>query len=151
MQWALKVVLTPKIRRRAGGLAAYTAWAEALQRDEDFKDDSLDVLNERHMAHNDAMSMMAEGRWYASLYLPQIAREEPAMAEELLLAASCYAVEHDLAWKIWRLVGGIGWEEEKVRKLAEPEVRRQMVQLIRQARDKDEEAAEHIERALTRQ
>ena len=33
----------------------------------------LGVLYERHMCHNDAMSMMAEGRWYASVYLAQIA------------------------------------------------------------------------------
>ena len=37
---------------------------------------------------------------------------------------------------------------EKVRKLAEPEVRREMVPIIHQARDKDAEAAQHIERAL---
>ena len=108
------------------------------------------MLYERHMCHNDAMSMMAEGRWYASVYLAQIAHDEPFMAADLLAAASCYAVEHDIAWKIWGLVGGHGWEEEKVRKLAEPDVRRGISKLILQAREKDAEAADHIERALTK-
>ena len=51
-------------------------------------------------------------------------------------------------WKVWQLVGGPGRSEENVRKLAEPEVRRSMAPLIEQARDKDAEAAEHIENAL---
>lgn len=60
---------------------------------------------------------------YASLYLPQIARQKVEMAEELLAAAACYATEHNLMWKIWRLVGGIGRDEAKARKLAEAGVR----------------------------
>jgi hypothetical protein len=91
--------------------------------------------------------MVAEARWYASLFLPQIARQEASMAEELLAAASCYAAEHDLMWKIWGLVGGIGHEETKTLKLAEPSVRHQIVSVI-QAQEKDKEAADHIERAL---
>jgi len=47
-------------------------------------------------------------------------------------------------------VGGLGRDEGKVRKLAEPEVRRQIVPIIRAARDKDAEAAGHIERALAK-
>ena len=53
-------------------------------------------------------------------------------------------------WQIWGLVGGIGWDEAKVRKLAEPDIRRQIAPLILKARDKDEEAASHIERALVK-
>ena len=150
LEWALKVVRTPEVHGRCGGLAAYEAWAQDMQRDEDFPADDLGVLYERHMCHNDAISMMAEGRWYASVYLAQIAHDEPGMAADLLAAASCYAVEHDIAWKIWGLVGGLGWEEEKVRKLAEPGVRRGISKLILQAREKDAEAADYIERALAK-
>jgi hypothetical protein len=69
------------------------------------------------------------------------------MAEELLMAAACYAAEHDLMWQVWNLVGGID-NPEAYLKLAEPAVRRQIVPVILQARDRDAEAADHIERAL---
>jgi len=150
LKWALEIVRTPRIRDYHGGLAAYTAWSEFLLRDEDFPLDNMALLNERHIVHSDAVSTVAEGRWYASLFLAEIARHKPNMAEELLMAAACYAAEHDLMWKIWGLVGGIGWDEAKVRKLAEPTIRRQIVPLILQARDKDAEGADHIERALAK-
>ena len=150
LKWALEAARTPMVHGRSSGIAAYQAWAEHLLRDEDFPVGDKAVLRERHMVHDDAVGMVAEARWYASLFLPQIARHESGMAEELLAAASCYAAEHDLMWRIWGLVGGIGREEPKVMKLAEPSVRRQIVPVILQARDRDVEAADHIERALTK-
>jgi len=150
LKWALEVARTPMVHDRSSGIAAYQAWAEHLLRDEDFPVEDKAVLRQRHMVHDDAVGMVAEARWYASLFLPQIARHEPAMAEELLAAASCYAAEHDLMWKIWGLVGGIGREEPKFMKLAEPSVRRQIVPVILQARDNDVEAVDHIARALTK-
>jgi len=148
LKWALVVARTPLVNGRHSGIAAYEAWAEQLLRDEDFPADDKTVIKERHVVHDDAVGMVAEARWYASVFLPQIARREAGMAEELLAAASCYAVEHELMWKIWGLVGGIGHEEPKALKFAEPAVRRQIVSVIRQAQDKDKEAADHIERAL---
>ena len=151
LEWALKVVRTPvTFGDRHNGLAAYTAWADHLLRDDEFATDDMTVLRERHMVHNDAAATVAEGRWYAAHFLKQIAEHEPAMAEDLLAAAACYEAEHDLMWQIWGLVGGIGFADEHVQKLAEPAVRRQMVPIILQARDKDAEAAEHIEQALAK-
>lgn len=150
LRWALEVARTPVVNGRHSGIAAYTAWAEHLLRDEDFPAGDKAVLLERHVVHDDAVGMVAEARWYASLFLPQIARHEAGMAEELLAAASCYAAEHDLMWRIWGLVGGIGREEAKVAKLGEPSVRRQIVPVILQARDRDAEAAAHIKRALSK-
>ena len=53
-------------------------------------------------------------------------------------------------WKAWAAIGGMGRDEAKVRKLAEPAVRRQLVPIIRAARDKDAATADHIERALAK-
>jgi len=150
LKWALKVARTPMVNGRHSGIAAYKAWAEQLLRDEDFPAGDKAMLRERHIVHDDAVGIVAEARWYASVFLPQIARREAGMAEELLAAASCYSAEHDLMWKIWGLVGGIGHEEEKALKFAEPSVRRQIVPVILKAQEKDKEAADHIERALTK-
>jgi hypothetical protein len=150
LKWALDVARTPTVHGRSNGLAAYQTWADHVLRDENFPADDKNTLREHHAVHDDAVSMVAEARWYASLFLPQIARTEAWMAEDLLRAASCYAAEHELMWKIWGLVGGIGREEPKYTKMADPDVRQQIAQVVFQARDKDAEAADHIEKALTK-
>lgn len=149
LKWALKVVRTPvTYGDRHSGLAAYEAWAEHLLCDDEFPADDMAALRERHMVHDDAVGTVAEGRWYAAQFLKQVAQHEPAMREALLAAAACYEAEHDLMWQLWGLVGGIGRSDDHVKKLAEPAVRGPMAPLILQAREKDAEAADHIERAL---
>ena len=148
LRWALDVIRTPTRFDRRNGLAAYDAWAEHLLRNDDIATDDMAVLRDRFMVHNDAVGCVAEGRWYASIFLAQIATDASLNAPELYAAASCCAAEHDLMWKVWGLVGGLGFDDEKIRKLADPDVRRQMAPIIHQTREKDAEAAEHIERAL---
>ena len=149
LEWALTVARTPATYQdRYNGLAAYGAWADALSRDGEFPAGELAVLRQRHMVHDDAVSTVAEGRWYGAQFLKQVAEHEPAMAAELLAAAACYEAEHDLMWQVWNLVGGLGRSDAHARRLAEPTVRRQMAPLILQARAQDEEAGDHIERAL---
>jgi len=160
LKWALKVTRTPIVfpepeppelyRERANGLAAYTAWAEQLQKDDDFPLENEALLRERHSVHNNVVGQVAEGRWYGSQFLIEAVNFlHYAMAEDLLHAAACYAAEHDLMWKIWDLAGGNG-NPNAYRKLAEPEVRRQMVPIILQARDQDARAADYIESALAK-
>ena len=148
LQWALEVVRTPKRGDRHNGLAAYDAWAEHLLRDEEFATDDVGVLRERFVVHDDAVGTVAEGRWYASIFLAHAAMDGGLQAPRLYAAASCYAAEHDLMWQVWGQVGGIGHGDDKVRKLADPNVRRRIVPIINEARDKDAEAADHLERAL---
>ena len=150
VQWAIDITRAP-VRRgdRHNGLAAYDAWADHLLRDADFCSDDAAVLLQRFAAHDDAVSTVAEGRWYASVFLAQAAVTDPGLsAPELYDAASCYAAEHDLMWQIWAQVGGIGHSPEKAAKLADPEVRRRIVPLIQEARAKELEATEHLEEAL---
>lgn len=148
LQWALQVVHTPKIRDYYNGLAAYEAWAEALAKDEEFPLGEIDSLRAHYMVHNDAVGTVAEGRWYGAEYLRRMAKQLPIVAEPLLGAARCYLAEHDLMWEIWKTVGGNNISDDQVRNLAEAQVRRQVVPLILRARDKDREAAGHLEKAL---
>ena len=148
-EWGLEVIRTPTRFQCHNGLAAYDSWAEHLLRDEDFATDDIVTLRDRFMVHDDAVGAVAEGRWHASVFLTQAAMASGLNAPELYAAASCCAAEHDLMEKVWGLVGGLGRDDEKVRKLADPDVRRQMVPIIRRARDRDAEVADHIENALT--
>jgi hypothetical protein len=145
---AVALIRTPDANGRHTGLAAYDAWAEHLLRDAEFATEELLALNERFMVHDFAVSAVAEARWYGSLFLSQAANDEPWMGAELLRAAACMTEEHALMWEVWRLVGGIGWEEDKVRKLAEPGVRRAIVEVIRASRERCAQMAAHIEAAL---
>jgi hypothetical protein len=72
---------------------------------------------------------------------------KPGTAEDILHAAACYAGEHDLMWQLWDLAGGNG-NPEAHRQMADPAIRHQMVSIIQQARDKDAQAANHLEQAL---
>lgn len=152
LRWALKVVRTPATTayhgERHNGLAAYQAWADHIAADQEFVADDVRLLWERFMVHNDAVSLVAEGRWYAAAFLRQVGGDLPAASAPLLAAAAHYEAEHDLMWQLWNLVGGVNYSEEHVARLAEPATRRQMVPIILQARDLDAQAAEQIERAL---
>ena len=138
-------------RARHNGLAAYTAWAEHLLRNEDIPAGDEAVLLQRFWVHDLAVGTVAEARWYASQFLIEAANpdfHQPlAMAEDLYHAAGYYAAEHDLMWKLWNLAGGNG-NPDAFRKFAEPGLRRQMAEIIREAQTKDELAVQAIERTL---
>src|SRR5690606_11986438 len=119
---ALRMLETPRVGPRYCGLAAYDAWADFIRRDGEFPAGDMAVLRERYVAHNDAVGAAAEGRWYASRFLQDMASEVPWATAGLLKAAACYEAEHDLMWKLWGLLGGHGWNDEYARRLAEPEV-----------------------------
>lgn len=148
LEWAVKVARTEWVCCRYNGHAAYGAWAEQICRDEEFPKGNLPVLRERHLAHNDAVGTVAEGRWYASRFLMDMAAKIPSVTRPLLAAAGLYEAEHDLMRQLWALQGGNGWDDRFVEKLADPEVRRDSAKIILQARDKDMRATDHLERAL---
>jgi hypothetical protein len=160
LHWMLQVTRTPMVRpqadapeayrERANGLAAYSAWAEELLRDEDFTPGDEMRLRALHDAHNNAVGALAEARWYGALFLIQVIETlHYSMTEDLLHAAACYTAEHNLMWKLWDLAGGNG-NPEAYKLFADPAIRRQMVPLIEEARRKDEQAANHIELAIAR-
>lgn len=150
LKWALEIAHTPKVHDYHSGLAAYTAWAQALLQDDAFPPDDMAVLREHHMVHNGGLGALAEARWYASLFLNELAEHEPIMADHLSAAADCYQAQHDLMWEIWNLMGGNDFSDDRVRQLAEPAVRQQIAPLILRARDKEAEAADYLERALAK-
>jgi hypothetical protein len=151
LAWAVQLIRKPTIRfngERPNGLAAFDVWAETIARDEDFPEGDMEVLRQRHMTHTSAVGMVAEGRWYATHFLRRVIDDMPALGEPLEQAVACFDREHQLMWQIWGLMGGIGFTDENVLKFADPAIRKQMIPIIRQARDADAEAAHAIERAL---
>lgn len=153
LEWGLKVARTSAVTlypgKRYNGLAAYTAWAEHLQRDADFVADEA-RLRELHDVHNNVVGHVAEARWYGGQFLIEAVNHVHwKMAEDLLHATACYAGEHELMWYLWDLAGGNGNPDAYI-KFADPAVRRQMIPIIQEARAKDAQAANYIERALAK-
>lgn len=152
LEWILFVARTPTtFGNRHNGIAAYAAWAEHVLRDDDFPDDEA-TLRQRHDVHNNVVGMVAEARWYGAQFLVQAVSADILpfnMAADLLHAAAHYASEHDLMWRLWDLAGGNG-NPDAHRVFADPAVRRQMASIIKQSQEESVNAAEAIERALSR-
>ncbi len=147
LRWALHVARTPELFGRYSGLAAYDAWIRQIGNDADFATDDRDLLFQRHDVHNSAVGIVAECRSWAHSFLLDMAGKEPGMAEHLTAAAACYQQEHDLMWKVWGLVGGNG-QPEAFLKFADPQIRQQIIAVVAQARQLDEQAAGHLEKAI---
>lgn len=148
LRWALEVARTPQRFGRHSGFAAFSAWAAQLTDDAAFATDDPDVLRQRHEVHHTQTGTLAELRAWAAQFLHHLAdAESAAMAGHLRAAADCYNAEHDLMWKIWDLAGG-HMNPQAHLNFARPDVRRQIIPVILNARKLDEEAAAHLERAL---
>jgi hypothetical protein len=148
VEFAVQVARTSRVYGdRANGISAYSAWAEALAQDEDFAGAGEAALRERHDVHDNVVGMVAEGRWYAGLFMHQVAAGVPTITPELLAAAACYQREHDLMWDLWRLAGGNG-NPDAWQHLARPEIRKAMIPIVLEAQDQDAQAAEHLSAAL---
>jgi len=146
LQWALEVMRVPSLYKdRANGIAAYDVWAEHILRDDEMEKKAPD---DPFTVHSDAVDVVAEGRHYASVFLKQAAEVLPEAQEQLLAASDCCKAEHDLMWDIWRTVGGNQRGKAEKEAFLKPDVRRRIVPIIHQARDKDIEAADLIEKAL---
>ncbi len=146
---AVVLVRTPEMNGYSGGLAAFDTWAAALEDDANWPED-MAVRRTRYGRHQTEVGQVAEGRWYASLILAAHAGNEGHVSapEHLLAAAACYARIHRLMWDVWGAAGGIGDDDAKVVQGTGRDARRRIAALLREARDADAEAAEHLERAI---
>ncbi|MHB1293504.1 MAG: hypothetical protein ACYC4R_00770 [Anaerolineae bacterium] len=150
LAWAVEMAHTPRVGECYAGLAALSAWAQAMEDDSAFHTDDMDVLRPRYMRHTFTVGSVAEGRWYASLALARVTNYMVGPAPELLAASSCYARMHELMWAIWNCAGGIGEDDDKVRQGTRPHARHQIAAYIREARDCDAQAIAQVEKALTK-
>jgi hypothetical protein len=147
-RWNIEVARWPEVNGIPNGWAAYTAWADALSRDENFPAGDEATLRHRHSLHEMAVGTVAENRWYGGQFLLEAADHvHYSQIEHLFVAAGRLAAEHDLMWQVWDAAGGNGNPDAWMR-LAEPVVRRKIVPLILAARDKDMDAVAHLERTL---
>lgn len=151
LEWAVELANTPEMNGRATGFAAYDRWADALERDEDFPEDDMEILTLRCMATiNDGFGYQADVRWSASEFLHSIAGEYGEAAADLKAAAEAYKKESGLHCQGMKLGPSSFAPDQEKRHIADPALRREMADLVREAGTKDREAIEHLKRALER-
>ncbi len=129
----------------AGGQRAYEYWARKIGDDKEFpKGAILPILYERLVCQNDAVLMLAEGRFYAAAYLERVGRDIAQVESECKLAAEYLRRAAELGQKMGEVVGGLIQDEERVQHFAKPEIRRKLVPLINKAAGFEAEAVKVI-------
>ena len=132
-----------KITEFAGGQRAYEAWAKAVADDKEFPQGAvLQLLFERMMCQGDAQVMVGEGRSYAACFLEWIGKTNEAVASLCSQAANYFRLAADCTFRMNEPKGGFMQDEVNTRKFAEPEVRKQIVPLIYQAKEYEAKACE---------
>jgi hypothetical protein len=149
LKWALDLARTarrPNLPEHLSGLAAYDAWADALEVDADYPANNGGTKGARIMIHGDQYVMIEE-RHEAARFLRRMKHVAPRpAADHLEAAAALYDQIGDsvtLLWP-WPIDPGAG----AMQALADPRTRRALARHVRAARDKEAEAADHLERAL---
>lgn len=148
LEWALdleRATQRPGCPDHVAGLAAYDAWADALEVDADYPADNAEVLGTRVMVHGDQCTMLYE-RHHAAGYLRQMAAVAPEAADPLTAAATCYNAVAEGGGKVWQWGYDMGPEAQKG--LAVAATRREIADYIRAAKAKEAEAVEHLDVAL---
>ncbi len=148
LHWALDLERTaqrPNLPDHLAGLAAYDAWADALEADADYPANDGETIGARVMIHGDQY-VMVEERHEAARFLRRMKAVAPQAADHLEAAAALYNQVGDsvtLLWP-WPIDPGAG----VMQALADARTRRALARHVRAARDKEAEAVAHLERAL---
>jgi RNA polymerase sigma factor (sigma-70 family) len=143
----------PKRGGVISGFAAYDAMTEALLRDEDFAfpPEDTDSAELRCCAiGNDGLHLLYYKRQDAALFLRAMAGDEAAVSEDLRAAADVYSEEMEVLAPSLNLVPNSFRPQQQRLKLCEPERRRKLAAIVREARAQEERAIGHLEQALAK-
>lgn len=147
LEWAIQLERLPEWNKNGhvNGLAAYTAWADALEVDADYPKDDVKTMDTRVMVHGDQCTMQME-RQQGAAYLRSMRQYAPEAADELTAAADLYDKTALLAHKAWP------WEPVYSRAvgiaLADSATRHTIAGYIREAQTLETQAVEYLEKAL---
>jgi AraC-like DNA-binding protein len=130
----------------AGAQAAYRCWAEKIGDDSEFPRTILmPLLMERYMCLSDAQCMVGEGRYYAAKYLESVGIRHPELLELCSKASDSFLkTSHTAYYEISKALGEHKVFENRVKKLLEPDIRRQIVHLIGKAKEQEAAARGYV-------
>lgn len=150
LKWAVDLEKTPvrtEVQDHVSGLAAYDAWADALETDVDYPQDNPDIIGNRCSVHGDQCTMLCD-RSSASKYLGSMIYAAPEAADDLKAAGALYQEVADLCAKIWPW-NSCYFGDPVIRKaITDSNVRREIAKAVRIAKETEAKAVEHLEKAL---
>ena len=125
----------------AKGITAYDTWAEAILKDSEFPQNAiLPILAERLMCHGDAMDCIADGRHNAAKYIKSLIAIYPAHQEQLKEVAILFENVSGIFGKMTEVLGGWQRGESEMRMFGKSQVRKQLAEIIIDAKNADEKA-----------
>ncbi len=148
LQWALDLERTARrsgLPDHVGGLAAYDAWAAALEVDVDYPPQDNRVMETRMMVYGDQCTMLYE-RSSAAKFLRQMAEAVPQNTVPLNTAAAIYEQVAAIVFKLWPW-DYTDWSGLR-QALSDPEARRALAGHVRAARALEAQAVEQLAQAL---
>jgi hypothetical protein len=156
LEWALQLAFTPVSEElptadpgRITGLAAYDAWASALQQDANFPANDLQTLTSRCLVNrNVTLSGLRDARRAAAAFVRNQARDEAAYAPCLVEAAEAYDEEVRILDYAMSEAPSTFDSESRQLRMADPDLRGRMAEALRAAKVKDRVAVQALELAL---
>ena len=147
LQNAMTVLTGRQCGQYAKGIHAYDAWAAAILNDSEFPPNAmLAILAERLMTHGDAQDCLMDGRHSAASWLKSLIPAYPAQEAQLTEAAALFTQVFESAQQMNEVLGGWQRDENAMRRLADPEARKQLAVLILKAKAADERALELLKK-----
>jgi RNA polymerase sigma factor (sigma-70 family) len=163
LEWAIRLAREPEFdsphfvsgegedfttTRHLSGLAAYDEIIAAVGRDADFPRDDADVLMLRCMVlGNDGIHLLCCKRHSAREFLMSMAEKDIPGAAQLRKAAECYGRECEGLSPGYRIVPGFHKPPAVRQRIADPALRRQIADMMREAKSHEEQAVRHLEQA----
>ena len=148
LKWAVQLIRMPQLTGKATGLEALRAWAKEMTQEKYFPVGDEETLGWRYVGTTTNITMLRD-HGSAEPFFRQISQELPDFLPEVSLAADCYYEVKRLRDKMDDLISD-NFSETAMRAIGDPAIRRSFADLILQIRDKEEEAATHIEHLLKR-
>ncbi len=148
LEWAIdlaKVPQRPETPDHISGLAAYEAWADALEVDVDYPADNQQMMEMRAMVYGDQSTMLWE-RHEAASFLRKAALCSTVVAEALNASATLYDQTADTLSVIWPW--GYSSNNEAIPGLSDGKTRRELAAAIREAKAKEGLAVAELEKAV---
>jgi hypothetical protein len=148
LEWAVdleRTALRPGLPDHVGGLAAYGAWADALEVDADYPADDAEVLGVRLMVYGDQCTMLYE-RESAASYLRHMSGVAPGAADHLNAAAALYSKVAAECRSLWPWGHDMGIVAQQG--LSDAQARREFATHVRAAGAVEARAVARLEKAL---
>ena len=131
------------------GQNAYQSWANDISNDIAFRGSSITpILLNRFFCQADAETMIGEGRYWGAQFFRQLGEEQTHIADLCFQAADLLTETARYAQQMTAIRQGDKQTEEAIEMLCKPETRKEIVSLIKKAKETEKRATTIISNLL---